>query len=191
MSQYEGFVYEWINKKNGKWYIGSHKGTPDDGYISSSKPLNKAISEEGIGNFYRHVFLCDNYREEEDAALKRRKAGSDPMSYNIMSFATPSGWEEVNNAGLNTNKANHKKVMHEGIEYPSQHALAKHLGVSEAFLCKRLKENDTFEFRPWGHPVEIHGVRYNTKQDAAEALGMFPSTVARRIKRKVKGYIQL
>lgn len=27
-----GFVYKWINLINGKWYIGSHNGTVDDGY---------------------------------------------------------------------------------------------------------------------------------------------------------------
>jgi len=32
----EAFVYEWINLTNGKSYIGYHKGSMDDGYISSS-----------------------------------------------------------------------------------------------------------------------------------------------------------
>jgi hypothetical protein len=32
----EAFVYEWFNLTNGKSYIGYHKGSKDDGYISSS-----------------------------------------------------------------------------------------------------------------------------------------------------------
>lgn len=30
------FIYLWTNKKNGKKYIGSHKGTPSDGYVGSN-----------------------------------------------------------------------------------------------------------------------------------------------------------
>lgn len=32
----ESFVYKWLNLTNGKYYIGYHKGSLDDGYISSS-----------------------------------------------------------------------------------------------------------------------------------------------------------
>jgi hypothetical protein len=32
----EAFVYRWVNLTNGKFYIGYHKGSLDDGYISSS-----------------------------------------------------------------------------------------------------------------------------------------------------------
>lgn len=33
----ESFVYKWTNIVSGKIYIGKHKGTEDDGYISSGK----------------------------------------------------------------------------------------------------------------------------------------------------------
>ena len=34
---YEAFVYKWTNLENGMYYIGKHKGTDNDGYISSGK----------------------------------------------------------------------------------------------------------------------------------------------------------
>lgn len=34
---HEAFVYVWTNIENNKFYIGKHKGTDDDGYISSGK----------------------------------------------------------------------------------------------------------------------------------------------------------
>ena len=34
---YEAFVYKWTNISNNRIYIGKHKGTIDDGYISSGK----------------------------------------------------------------------------------------------------------------------------------------------------------
>ncbi len=32
----ESFVYLWFDSKNRKFYLGKHKGTPDDGYTHSS-----------------------------------------------------------------------------------------------------------------------------------------------------------
>lgn len=33
----EAFVYCWTDHKNNMLYVGSHKGTPDDRYVCSSK----------------------------------------------------------------------------------------------------------------------------------------------------------
>jgi hypothetical protein len=35
----EAFVYSWSDHKTAKVYVGVHKGTTDDGYICSSKPM--------------------------------------------------------------------------------------------------------------------------------------------------------
>lgn len=37
-----GFVYIWYDKKHKRYYIGSHKGSFDDGYICSSSWMSKA-----------------------------------------------------------------------------------------------------------------------------------------------------
>jgi hypothetical protein len=39
---YDGFVYKWTNKTNGKFYIGSHYGRTDDGYIGSGIYFRRA-----------------------------------------------------------------------------------------------------------------------------------------------------
>jgi len=36
----EAFVYKWVNLTNGKYYIGYHKGSLGDGYVSSSHNYN-------------------------------------------------------------------------------------------------------------------------------------------------------
>ncbi|NDG32596.1 hypothetical protein EB118_21300, partial [bacterium] len=38
------FVYCWTNIENNMIYVGVHKGTPDDGYVCSSKVLLKEYS---------------------------------------------------------------------------------------------------------------------------------------------------
>jgi hypothetical protein len=39
---HEAFVYKWTNTETNKIYIGKHKGTTDDGYISSGKAFMSA-----------------------------------------------------------------------------------------------------------------------------------------------------
>lgn len=37
------FVYKWTFKPNLNWYVGFHKGTPEDGYICSSPSVKRMI----------------------------------------------------------------------------------------------------------------------------------------------------
>ena len=47
-----GYIYETINLKNGKKYIGQHKSTQFDfNYYGSGKVLLQAIEKEGLNNF--------------------------------------------------------------------------------------------------------------------------------------------
>jgi hypothetical protein len=58
----EAFVYKWINKLNGKSYIGYHKGETNDGYVSSSK--NKEFWEDyQIGNLERIILFLGTMEE--------------------------------------------------------------------------------------------------------------------------------
>jgi hypothetical protein len=41
----EAFVYCWISKSTDRKYIGTHKGTTDDGYIGSGEEFLKAYNE--------------------------------------------------------------------------------------------------------------------------------------------------
>ena len=48
MNNYEAFVYKWT-KTDGFWYIGFHKGSIDDGYISSGEYfLPSNLSPDGV-----------------------------------------------------------------------------------------------------------------------------------------------
>jgi hypothetical protein len=44
MNQY-GFVYLWRDKKYNRYYIGSHWGTEDDGYVCSSRWMKQAYAK--------------------------------------------------------------------------------------------------------------------------------------------------
>lgn len=84
----EGFVYRWTNQVNGRWYIGSHVGTPDDGYTGSGKAFRLAIRKYGIGNFEREIlYFGPDYRNKEETLLLEKDVANDPVSYNIKNQA--------------------------------------------------------------------------------------------------------
>ena len=85
-----GFVYMWINNINEMWYIGSHQGSEDDGYISSGEKLLEAIEEYGIENFERHIVFTgtiEEVRKKEHELLTEMKAATEPQSYNRSNYA--------------------------------------------------------------------------------------------------------
>ena len=59
-----GFVYRWTNTINGKKYIGSHKGTPNDGYTGSGTAFRNALKKYGRDNFTREILEYASSREE-------------------------------------------------------------------------------------------------------------------------------
>lgn len=69
MKDYIGFVYMWINKLNGKKYIGKHKGKIEDGYIGSGTIFKQAVEKYGLENFER-VILYYEYDNEENLSSK-------------------------------------------------------------------------------------------------------------------------
>ncbi len=55
-----GFIYIWMDKKNKKFYIGSHYGTVDDGYICSSTWMLRAYKKRPKTFKRRILQLVDN-----------------------------------------------------------------------------------------------------------------------------------
>ena len=79
-----GFVYKWINTKNNKWYIGSHAGTVDDGYIASGVLIKKALKKYGLESFTRDIlYQGTEFRKYEEKVLIETDAANDPLSYNL------------------------------------------------------------------------------------------------------------
>lgn len=84
-----GIVYKWINNLNGKWYIGSHKGTVNDRYTASGIKIKRAFREHGMLNFTREILYEGAYfREKETEILTKLKAMQNPNSYNMKNLAT-------------------------------------------------------------------------------------------------------
>lgn len=88
INQLTGIVYRWKNLKNAKWYIGSHEGCSQDGYLASGKLIQRSFKKHGIGNFVRQIlYEGEDFKEVEEFILEFLDAASDPMSYNLKNAA--------------------------------------------------------------------------------------------------------
>jgi group I intron endonuclease len=83
MKEKVGIVYRWINIENQKWYIGSHFGTLDDGYISSGKIFLAAYKKNQNKMMRQILFIGPEFRKAEEFYLLFLDAARDKQSYNM------------------------------------------------------------------------------------------------------------
>ena len=76
MRNKDAFVYLWFDTKNRMFYLGSHKGTPDDSYTHSSSIMEK-FTKTSIPSYMRRRILATGTHEEmielENKLLDNRK----------------------------------------------------------------------------------------------------------------------
>lgn len=83
----EGFVYRWYDDSNGKFYIGSHKGTTDDGYLGGGVLFRRAYAKRPNSFTREIIYKGVNYREYEQIILDYEDAANDDMFYNLVNSA--------------------------------------------------------------------------------------------------------
>jgi hypothetical protein len=84
-----GFIYLWYDKKHKRYYIGSHWGTEDDGYISSSTWMKNAYKRRPH-DFKRRILKTNVSREtllDEEynwlSKIKEKELGKKYYNLNI------------------------------------------------------------------------------------------------------------
>ena len=92
----EGFVYEWTNTKNGMKYIGSHKGTIDDGYIGSGVYFLRSYNKEPNIFVRTIIYTGSNFRQVEEDILMELDVKNNPLYYNLKNTSI-GGWEHAHN----------------------------------------------------------------------------------------------
>lgn len=65
----EAFVYRWTDHTTGKVYVGYHKGTPDDGYISSGQYMLEEYRKRPA-DFSREILFFGSQEEAFDLEQK-------------------------------------------------------------------------------------------------------------------------
>ena len=83
-----GFVYKWTDSSNGMYYIGSHKGTPDDGYIGSGTWFSNAYKARPESFVRQILYIGEHFVELEGFILQELNARLDDKSYNLTNRAS-------------------------------------------------------------------------------------------------------
>ena len=87
----EYFVYIWTNIRNGKKYIGSHKGNINDGYIGSGIYFKRAYNKEPK-NFKREILeIYESYKDMkqgEHEYLLKYSAMENENFYNLTNLSS-------------------------------------------------------------------------------------------------------
>ena len=78
------FTYVWTDHKTNKLYVGVHKGSITDGYISSGKLFLSEYNKRPL-DFTREIIADGDYQDMvalETAILRSINAAKDPLFYN-------------------------------------------------------------------------------------------------------------
>jgi hypothetical protein len=81
----EAFVYCWTDWRDEKLYIGYHCGSPDDGYICSSKPM-LAEYKQRPNDFSRQIVAsgsAEDMQNFEQVLLRAEKVETNEHYYNM------------------------------------------------------------------------------------------------------------
>lgn len=68
---HSGFVYIWYDRKHKRYYVGSHWGPDDDGYICSSSWMNKAYKQRPH-DFKRRI-IARIYTSKKDLLIEENR----------------------------------------------------------------------------------------------------------------------
>lgn len=177
---YIGFIYEWTNINNGMRYIGSHKGTLDDGYTGSGKRFLKAVKKHGISSFSRNIIemIYDEsiLLSREQYYLDINNCAKNKKYYNI----SPTAGGGDTGAG-NKISSSHKRAFKNGTRQPWNK------GKKLTDKQKEKSPTDVWEVcTPTGEIVKISNMLQFCKEN-----GLNPSTmsaVARGVRGQHHGY---
>lgn len=103
MKEKYGFVYIWLDKKHKRYYVGSHWGTEDDGYICSSRWMKNSYKRRPH-DFKRRI-ISRIYSSKKDLLIEEGKWLSlmkpeelkGTRYYNINLSTKPGHWTAIPN----------------------------------------------------------------------------------------------
>ena len=78
-----GFVYKWHDISNDMYYIGSHKGCVNDGYIGSGTRFKRAYNKRPESFVREVLYVGKHFRELEEFILEEIDAKNNKRYYNL------------------------------------------------------------------------------------------------------------
>jgi hypothetical protein len=111
---YFGFVYKWFDRKKNMYYLGSHHGPIDDGYICSSKRMYAAYKKRP-DDFFREIVSynpiddCKNTLALEQACLDEVENIKDNILYYNKKNEANGGWSFISESHISKRAVTLKK----------------------------------------------------------------------------------
>jgi hypothetical protein len=184
-----GFVYLWRNIKTNKKYIGSHKGSPDDGYVGSGLLFSRAY-KKNPDDFTRQIlYIGENYRKIEARVLRLLNAAKSKDFYNLKNDAI-GGWEHAHTKEANAKRRGTLSNLKKGI-YP-EHLKYDKSGSSNPMFGKKHTDEAKLKIslKRLGvankkQPVVelVSGRTFETVNACAEFYGVTASTISTLMKK--------
>jgi hypothetical protein len=153
----KGFVYKWYDTSNDMYYIGCHKGHPDDGYIGSGRRFKFAYKKRP-NSFYREILYYGyGFENYESIILDYLDVKNDPMSYNLMNSRPPNYRNEEQRKAASESKLgsknpqwgksgfehhNSKPVYYKGVVYGSFSECTREIPIAVGTLQYRIKSDN-------------------------------------------------
>jgi hypothetical protein len=112
-SMENGFIYIWYDKLRNMFYIGSHKGVPDDNYLSSSRWLNGEIRYRP-NDFKRKILKFLSFQElvlEEYRLIGMIKPHEYGKKYYNLKQGAPAGTEPWNKGTVGQYSDEYRKKL--------------------------------------------------------------------------------
>jgi hypothetical protein len=108
------------------YYVGSHKGSVNDGYVGSGKRFKFAYKKRSEAFEREILYTGEHYQEVEDLILKTLDVENDDKSYNLKAI----GWGGCKK-GIKRSEETKRKMSENriGIEF-SDSAPSKHFKIA-------------------------------------------------------------
>ena len=110
-----GFVYKWYDTSNGMYYIGSHKGDVNDGYIGSGTRFKRAYNKRPESFIREILYVGEHFRELEEFILEEIDAKNNKSYYNLKNASvggnTRKGMKNSPEHSRKVSKANKGKIL--------------------------------------------------------------------------------
>ena len=142
-----GFVYRWYDTSNSKFYIGSHKGNPNDGYLGGGVLFRRAYAKRPESFIREIMYTGVNYREYEQIILDYEDAANNEECYNLVNQAwggSPKGIKKKPSTRLKMSEASKgvlkSKKHRESVSKSMRGKIGKDARNTKAVYCEYLNK---------------------------------------------------
>lgn len=173
-----GFVYEWTNTVNGKKYLGSHGGSPDDAYVGSGAAFRNAVKKYALEKFTREIlYVGADYKDVEELILEKVDAANNKQHYNQTNKSLGATLHGSKNGMYG------KKHRQETLDQISDTLVRKYATGEKRTNSEAIRgENNPM----YGKTEQTHAVVARAKQNAGKTFQEIYGEDAENIRQKMK-----